>query len=80
MCHLPVGRWRLTPAELRAAGRLGGRTFAGLVTRIEQVHHVIAGRALAPIGPAGAPVRLIHDSVARATYLAVRGAAWRRAR
>jgi hypothetical protein len=64
----------MTPAELRAVARLGGRAFAGLVTRIEQVHHVIAGRALAPIGPAGAPVRLIHDSVARATYLAVRGA------
>ena len=64
----------MTPAEIRAAGRLGGRAFAGLVTRIEQVHHVIAGRALAPIGPAGAPVRLIHDSVARGTYLAVRGA------
>ena len=64
----------MTPTELRAVGRLGGRAFAGLVTRIEQVHRVIAGRALAPIGPAGAPVRLIHDSVARGTYLAVRGA------
>lgn len=64
----------MTPAEIRAAGRLGGRAFAGLVTRIEQVHHVIAGRALAPVGPAGAPVRLIHDSVARGVYLAVQGA------
>ncbi len=64
----------MTPAEIRAAGRLGGRAFAGLVARIEQVHHVIADRAFGPIGLAGAPVRLIHDSVARGAYLAVRGA------
>ena len=62
----------MTPAELRAVSRLGGQVFAGLVARIEQVHQVIAGRAFAPIGPAGAPARLIHDSVARGAYLAVR--------
>jgi pimeloyl-ACP methyl ester carboxylesterase len=63
----------MTPAELRAVSRLGGQVFAGLVTRIEQVHQVIADRAFAPVGPAGTPARLIHDSVARGTYLAVRG-------
>jgi pimeloyl-ACP methyl ester carboxylesterase len=40
----------MTPAELRAMGKLGGRAFAGLVSRIEQVHQVIAGRAFAPVG------------------------------
>ncbi len=64
----------MTPAELRAAGRLGGLVFAGLVARIGQVHQIIADRAFAPVGLAGAPVRLIHDSVARGAYLAVRGA------
>ncbi len=64
----------MTPAEIRAAGRLGGRAFAGLVSRIEQVHHAIAGRAFGPIGLAGTPARVIHDSVARGAYLAVRGA------
>ena len=64
----------MTPAEVRAVGRLGGRAFAGLVGRIEQVHHVIAGRAFAPIGPAAAPARVVHDAVARGAYLAVRGA------
>ncbi len=64
----------MTPAELRAVSRLGGQVFAGLAARIEQVHQVIAGRAFAPIGPAGAPVRVVHDCVARGTYLAVRGA------
>ena len=29
----------MTPAELRAVSRLGGQAFAGLVSRIEQVHH-----------------------------------------
>ena len=64
----------MTPAELRAVGRLSGHAFAGLVSRIEQVHQVIAGRAFAPVGPAGAPVRFVHDVVARGAYLAVRGA------
>ncbi|HTS96164.1 MAG TPA: hypothetical protein VMI33_06050 [Streptosporangiaceae bacterium] len=64
----------MTPAELRAASRLGGHVFAGLVTRIERVHQAIAGRAFAPVGPAAVPVRLIHDSVARGAYLAVREA------
>ena len=64
----------MTPAELRAVGRLGGHAFAGLVSRIEQVHQVIAGRAFGLAGPTGAPARLVHDSVARAAYLAVRGA------
>jgi len=64
----------MTPAELRAVGRLGGHAFAGLVSRVEQVHQVIAGRAFAPVGSAGAPVRLIHDVATRGAYLAVRGA------
>ena len=64
----------MTPAELRATGRLGGLVFAGLVARIEQVHQAIAGRAFAPAGLAGAPARVIHDSVARGVYLAMRGA------
>ena len=63
----------MTPSELRATGRLGGMMLAGLVARIEQVHQVIADRAFAPIGQAGAPARLVHDSVARGAYLAVRG-------
>ncbi len=54
--------------------RLGGHAFAGLVSRIEPVHWAIAGRAFAPAGPAGAPARVIHDSITRGVYLTVRGA------
>ena len=64
----------MTPAEIGAVGRLGGHAFAGLVSRIEQVHLAIAGRAFTPIGPASAPARVIHDSITRGVYLAVRGA------
>ena len=61
----------MTPAELRAVSRLGGHAFAGLVSRIEQVHQAIGGRAFGSIGPVSAPVRVIHDFVARGAYRAV---------
>jgi pimeloyl-ACP methyl ester carboxylesterase len=64
----------MTPAEIRAVSRLGGHAFAGLVSRIEQVHQAIGGRAFAPMGPAGVPGRLLHDSIARGVYVAVRAA------
>ena len=64
----------MTPAELRAASRLGGLVFAGLVARIGQVHQAIAGRAFGSVGPAGALARQIHDGVAQGAYAAVRGA------
>jgi len=63
--------WAMTPAELRAMSRLGGHAFAGLVSHIEQVHQAISGRAFGSIGPVSAPVRIIHDFVARGTYRAV---------
>ena len=64
----------MTPAEIRAVSRLGGHAFAGLVSRIEGVHQAIVGRAFAPAAPAIAPARVIHDSVTRGVYLAVRDA------
>ncbi len=63
----------MTPAELRASGRLGGQAFCGMVSRVERVHQAVAGRAFGPAGPSGAPARLIHDAIARGTYLAIRG-------
>lgn len=53
---------------------MGGHALAGLISRIEQAHLVIAGRAFGPTYPAGAPARLIHDTVSRGVYLAVRSA------
>jgi pimeloyl-ACP methyl ester carboxylesterase len=64
----------MTPAEIGAVGRLGGHAFAGLVSRIEQVHRAVAGRAFALVGPVSTPARIIHDSITRGVYLAVLGA------
>lgn len=63
----------MTPAELRAASRLGGHAFAGLTSRIEQTHLAVADRAFGPARRAGTPARLIHDAVSRGVYLAIRG-------
>jgi pimeloyl-ACP methyl ester carboxylesterase len=63
----------VTPAELRAASRLGGYAVAGLTSRIEQVHRAVAGRVFGQLRVAGAPVRVIHDTIATGVYLTIRG-------
>jgi len=65
----------VTSAELRSAGRLGGYAVAGLTARIEQVHRAVAGRVFGQLGVAGAPVRVIHDTIAAGVYLTIRGGA-----
>ena len=67
-------RWQVTPAELRAAGRLSGQFFSGGVSRVELVHQAISGRAFGPLRQAGAPARRVHDVVAGGVYAAIRGA------
>ena len=47
---------------------LGGHAFAGLVSRMGQVHQAVGGRAFGSIGPVSAPVRVIHDAIARNAY------------
>ena len=63
----------MQPSELRGLGRLAGLAIAGGVTRVEELHGSIAGRAFGGVGPASAPVRAVHDAVARGTYAVVRG-------
>jgi hypothetical protein len=63
----------MTPAELQAAARLGAGAFTELVSRVEQVHRAVAGRAFGQFRQAGTPVRLVHDTVATGVYRAVRG-------
>lgn len=53
--------------------RLTANELAGLARGIGDVHLAISGRVFRTIGPAGAPVRLVHDAVARGTYAAVGG-------
>jgi pimeloyl-ACP methyl ester carboxylesterase len=63
----------VTPAELRAASRLGGYAVAGLTSRIEQVHRAVAGRVFGQLRVVGAPVRVVHDTIAAGVYLTIRG-------
>lgn len=64
----------MTPAEIRAVGKLGGHAVAGLVSRIEQAHLATGQRVFTTLGPVSGMVRPTHDSVTRAVYLAVRAA------
>lgn len=63
----------MTPAEVRAAGKLGGHVIAGLISRVEQAHLVTGKRAFTALGPVSEMIRPAHDSLTRAAYLAVRG-------
>jgi len=60
--------------EIRAAGCVLGDVLAGAVGAIRDVHRAIAGRAFAAVGPAGTPVRVLHDGIAGGVYAVVRGA------
>lgn len=58
----------MTPEELQATAVLAGRAFAGVASRVDGVHKAVADRAFRPIGPAGRPVRVVHDAVTGAVY------------
>jgi hypothetical protein len=60
--------------EIRAAGRLAGEVYAGVVDTVRDVHRAVARRAFAAAGPAAAPVRAVHDAITTAVYGTVRGA------
>lgn len=64
--------------DVRGLGRLAGLALAGGVSRVEEMHTSVAGRAFRGVGlgvgPASTPVRIVHDAVAGSMYRAVRGA------
>jgi pimeloyl-ACP methyl ester carboxylesterase len=57
--------------EIVAVGSLAGDAAGGLATRIHDMHHGIAERVFESIGPAGEPVRLVHDGISKGVYAAV---------
>jgi len=61
-------------SQLGDAGRLAGDTLAGIVRSIGLTHLSISGRMFKAIGPAAAPVRLVHDGLSRSIYATVAGA------
>lgn len=58
--------------EVEALGRVGGLLAEEITGWAEQHHRAVAGRALRWVGPAGAPVRVVHDAVADGAYRGVR--------
>jgi pimeloyl-ACP methyl ester carboxylesterase len=59
--------------EVRAAGRLAGQLFGGVVSQVEHVHQAVAKRSFGPTGPLGRPARVVHDGIAQAVYGGLRG-------
>ncbi|MGY1897677.1 esterase/lipase family protein [Nocardia gipuzkoensis] len=70
---------RQRQAEVRALARLAGDELGGAVEGIAAVHRAIAHRVFAAVrwgvGPAAAPVELMHDVIAEGVYRVVSGSA-----
>jgi pimeloyl-ACP methyl ester carboxylesterase len=58
--------------EITAVGELAGEAVGGFGTLVRDMHRAIAGRTFRALGPLGAPVRVIHDSVATGVHAGVR--------
>ena len=58
--------------EIAALGELAGDAAGGLTSQIQQMHTGIAERVWRAVGPAGIPVRLVHDRIASRGYSAAR--------
>jgi pimeloyl-ACP methyl ester carboxylesterase len=58
--------------EVQGVAQLARATLRGSTTRIHEFHQGIAERVFGAVGPAGRPVRLVHDTVADLTYSGVR--------
>jgi pimeloyl-ACP methyl ester carboxylesterase len=58
--------------EVRDLSRLAAVAARAVVSRVEEMHTGIAGRAFGASGAAAEPVRLTHDTIAGGTYAAVR--------
>lgn len=54
--------------EIEAIGDVVGEALAAGGTLVKDMHEGIAGRPFRILGPAAAPVRLVHDGVSRAVY------------
>jgi pimeloyl-ACP methyl ester carboxylesterase len=60
--------------DIEAIGDLAGEALAAGGALVEEMHEAIASRPFGILGPPAAPVRVIHDGIAQATYAGVRGA------
>ena len=60
--------------DIEAVGDVAGEALAAGGGLVKSLHEGIAGRPFGVLGAAAAPVRVVHDGVARAVYGGVRGA------
>ncbi len=60
-------------ADAFAVGDLGGDALAAGGALVQGLHEGIAGRPFGLLGPAAAPVRVVHDGIAKLVYRGVRG-------
>ena len=60
-------------SEAEALRELAASELSSLPRGIADVHRAIAGRVFRAIGPSAAPVRLMHDAIARGVYTSVSG-------
>jgi hypothetical protein len=58
--------------EIDGMGRLARVTLRGGTSRVFEMHRGISDRAFDAVGPAGAPVRRVHDAITGFTYSSVR--------
>src|SRR4051794_8090073 len=67
-------RTSVRSTDIVAVGEVAGEALAAGGTLVKDMHEGIAGRPFGALGPAAAPVRAIHDGIARAVYGGVRAA------
>ena len=58
--------------EIRALGDIAGRSVARPSVVARDVHGAVTQRVFGALGPLGAPTRIVHDTVSRASYRGVR--------
>jgi pimeloyl-ACP methyl ester carboxylesterase len=61
-------------ADIEAIGEVAGEALAAGGSFVKTMHEGIAGRPFGILGPAAAPVRVVHDGVSRSVYGGVGGA------
>ena len=52
-------------SEAQALQQLAARELASLPRGIGEIHRAISGRVFSALGPAAAPVRVMHDTIAQ---------------
>src|SRR4051812_22894581 len=61
-------------AEIQSLGEIAAASVAQPGTVARDVHGAVASRLFGMLGPLGAPARVIHDGISKASYRAVGGA------